>query len=181
MIRPLLLLAVEEFQEGLRNRWVISAVLLLAILAFSRCGAAYSIDRLIGKRLGASGRLKRETEPSSEYTWPLRLAWMMWSLEFFAAGVAKLRLGGWEWIVGDQMSLILLTQYYTAIDLPTWGAALTNYPVLCKLGAFVGAEATQRPRGDPAARSRAAMRLAGERAWRGIVLRGTATRAVDAL
>jgi Cu-processing system permease protein len=35
VIRPLLLLAAEEFQEGLRNRWVISAVLLLAILAFS--------------------------------------------------------------------------------------------------------------------------------------------------
>lgn len=35
MIRPLLLLAAEEFQEGLRNRWVISSVLLLAILAFS--------------------------------------------------------------------------------------------------------------------------------------------------
>lgn len=35
MIRPLLILAAEEFQEGLRNRWVISAVLLLTILAFS--------------------------------------------------------------------------------------------------------------------------------------------------
>jgi Cu-processing system permease protein len=35
VIRPLLLLAAEEFQEGLRNRWVISSVLLLAILAFS--------------------------------------------------------------------------------------------------------------------------------------------------
>jgi Cu-processing system permease protein len=35
VIRPLLILAAEEFQEGLRNRWVISAVLLLTILAFS--------------------------------------------------------------------------------------------------------------------------------------------------
>jgi Cu-processing system permease protein len=35
VIRPLLILAAEEFQEGLRNRWVVSAVLLLAILAFS--------------------------------------------------------------------------------------------------------------------------------------------------
>jgi Cu-processing system permease protein len=35
VIRPLVYLAIEEFQEGLRNRWVISAVLLLAILAFS--------------------------------------------------------------------------------------------------------------------------------------------------
>ena len=35
MIRPLLILAAEEFLEGLRNRWVISAVLLLATLAFS--------------------------------------------------------------------------------------------------------------------------------------------------
>ena len=35
MIRPVLVLAAEEFQEGLRNRWVISALLLLATLAFS--------------------------------------------------------------------------------------------------------------------------------------------------
>ena len=35
MIRPLLILAAAEFQEGLRNRWVISVVLLLTILAFS--------------------------------------------------------------------------------------------------------------------------------------------------
>jgi Cu-processing system permease protein len=35
VIRPLLILAAAEFLEGLRNRWVISAVLLLTILAFS--------------------------------------------------------------------------------------------------------------------------------------------------
>lgn len=35
MIRPVLVLAASEFQEGLRNRWVVSAVLLLATLAFS--------------------------------------------------------------------------------------------------------------------------------------------------
>jgi Cu-processing system permease protein len=35
VIRPVLVLAAEEFQEGLRNRWVISALLLLSALAFS--------------------------------------------------------------------------------------------------------------------------------------------------
>jgi Cu-processing system permease protein len=35
MIRPVLILAAAEFEEGLRNRWVLSAVLLLAVLAFS--------------------------------------------------------------------------------------------------------------------------------------------------
>jgi Cu-processing system permease protein len=35
MMRPILILAVAEFQEGLRNRWVLSAALLLAALAFS--------------------------------------------------------------------------------------------------------------------------------------------------
>ena len=34
-MRALLILAVGEFQEGLRNRWVISAALVLALLAFS--------------------------------------------------------------------------------------------------------------------------------------------------
>ena len=35
MIRPILALAAAEFQEGLRNRWVLSSVLLLSVLAFS--------------------------------------------------------------------------------------------------------------------------------------------------
>ena len=34
-MRALFILAVEEFQEGLRNRWVISAALVLSLLAFS--------------------------------------------------------------------------------------------------------------------------------------------------
>lgn len=35
MIRPIAILAVAEFEEGWRNRWVLSAVVLLATLAFS--------------------------------------------------------------------------------------------------------------------------------------------------
>jgi len=35
MIRPVLVVAAAELQEGLRNRWVTSAILLLALLAFS--------------------------------------------------------------------------------------------------------------------------------------------------
>jgi Cu-processing system permease protein len=35
MIRPLLLLATAEFQEGWRNRWVLCTVLLLTALAFA--------------------------------------------------------------------------------------------------------------------------------------------------
>ncbi|RLQ20505.1 ABC transporter permease [Seongchinamella unica] len=34
-MRPVFILAAEEFREGLRNRWVISALLLLGALAFS--------------------------------------------------------------------------------------------------------------------------------------------------
>jgi Cu-processing system permease protein len=35
MIRPVLLLALAEFQEGLRNRWVLCSALLMAVLAFA--------------------------------------------------------------------------------------------------------------------------------------------------
>ncbi len=35
MIRPVLILAMAEFQEGLRNRWVLCSILLLAALAFA--------------------------------------------------------------------------------------------------------------------------------------------------
>src|SRR6476661_10799796 len=80
------------------------ALLVLAfwILAFSRAGDAWSIDRLI--------RTARDVDappapPSGEYTWPIQLILTGLSLVFFAAGVAKIWTSGSEWIFSDQMSI----------------------------------------------------------------------------
>jgi len=64
----------------------------MAILAVSRCGAAWSLDRLIARARG-----KSKPDPSGEYRWPVRAVWLILSPVSFAAGVSKLRHGGRAW------------------------------------------------------------------------------------
>jgi hypothetical protein len=83
-------------------------VIAMAILAMSRAGDAFSVDRW---RTG-----KPPPPPSGEYTWPIRMIWVAMSLVFFAAGVAKLRHGGLEWIISDNMKVILMRAPYHVSD-----------------------------------------------------------------
>lgn len=81
-------------------------VLVLATLALSRSGDAWSLDRLVAKvRRGAdSGALPM----SGEYRWPVCLVQVLVTLVFFGAGVSKLRQSGLEWIFSDNVRLLLL-------------------------------------------------------------------------
>lgn len=83
-------------------------VLIGFILACSRAGDGFSIDAY---------RQRRETPaPSGEYTWPIRMAWVAIALVFFAAGVAKFRYGGLEWIWSNNMSILLMQSAYHTSD-----------------------------------------------------------------
>jgi len=109
-------------------------VLVLAILAVSRCGAAWSLDRLIARARG-----KSKPDPSGEYRWPVRAVWLILSLVFFAAGVSKLRHGGRAWVLSDNMSIMLVQHaYQIANENPatSWGLWVARFPFLCKLLAF---------------------------------------------
>jgi hypothetical protein len=82
-------------------------VLTLIVLACSRAGDAWSVDAW------------RSAEPagrSAEYTWPIRMIWVLMALVFFAAGVAKLRYGGLEWVTSSNMSLVLMRSAYHTSD-----------------------------------------------------------------
>jgi hypothetical protein len=81
-------------------------VLTLIILACSRAGDAWSVDAW---RSEPAGR-------SAEYTWPIRMIWVLMALVFFAAGVAKLRYGGLEWVTSSNMSLVLMRSAYHTSD-----------------------------------------------------------------
>lgn len=105
-------------------------VIVLGIMALSRCGDAYSMDRLI--RRARQGRNLSVHRPpvSGEYTWPVRAVWLMLALIFFAAGVSKLRHSGLEWIFSDNMSIMLIQHHYhlpNADPLVSWGLALAQY------------------------------------------------------
>ncbi len=83
-------------------------VIAMGILACSRAGDAWSVDAWLKGR--------SDVQPSGEYTWPVRAIWVAMSLVFFAAGLAKLRYGGLEWIASNNMSILLTRAFYHASD-----------------------------------------------------------------
>jgi hypothetical protein len=80
----------------------------MGILACSRAGDAWSIDAWL--------KGGDDVQPSGEYTWPVRAIWVAMSLVFFAAGFAKMRYGGLEWITSNNMSIVLMRALYHSSD-----------------------------------------------------------------
>jgi hypothetical protein len=83
-------------------------VIAMAILACSRAGDAWSLDA------GLAG--KKDLLVSGEYTWPIRAVWVAMALVFFAAGLAKLRHGGLEWMTSDNLGIVLNRAAYHVSD-----------------------------------------------------------------
>jgi hypothetical protein len=118
-------------------------VIIFGIMALSRCGDAYSIDRVIQRWRQDSNPTMGRPQASGEYTWPVRAVWLMFALIFFAAGVAKLRHSGLEWVFSDHMAILLLQQqhiYLANVDplatgppLVPWGAYLAQHVWLTRL------------------------------------------------
>ena len=85
-------------------------VLQLLIVGFSRSADAWTISR----------RTRRPPEPSATYGWPLRLAALVTVVTYVLAGLAKLRLGGLEWMWGDTLRNHIA---YSAARLELFGEA----------------------------------------------------------
>ena len=114
------------------------AILVIAfwILAFSRAGDAWSIDAL---REGARHRDVAGPPPSPEYRWPVQLVLVTFSLVFCAAGIAKLRESGLEWIFSDNLAILLdRVQYHISDADPVlpWSSTLARIPGAAMLLAF---------------------------------------------
>ncbi len=94
-------------------------------LALSRAGDAISVDAWIAARRG-----HRRAAPAWEYTWPIRFVWLAMAVIFCAAGLSKLRHSGLDWILSDNLSLLLLRQQYHLSDgepLTNWGVWVANH------------------------------------------------------
>jgi predicted DCC family thiol-disulfide oxidoreductase YuxK len=108
-------------------------VLTMAVFAVSRCGDAWSIDALVRRvRLPAAAG----PAASGEYRWPIQLIRVVMALVFFAAGVAKVRNGGLEWVFSDNMSIVLLQHHYhisNAEPLSSLGLVIAQYGWLASL------------------------------------------------
>lgn len=108
-------------------------VLTLGVMALSRCGDGWSLDGLI--RSVRRGEAPQRTE-SSEYTWPVKIVWLLFALIFFGSGVSKIRHGGAEWIFSDSMAIMLILHNYhisnTDHPLMSWGLNLAQHAWLCR-------------------------------------------------
>ncbi|BAM04125.1 HTTM domain-containing protein [Phycisphaera mikurensis] len=103
-------------------------VFILAALAFSRCGAAWSVDAWLRRRRGG-----QPAAPSGEHRWPLIFAQVVLSCVFFAAGWAKLRNGGLAWVFSDHMSTVLIKQQYNSDPWVNWGLHVAARPWLASV------------------------------------------------
>lgn len=115
---------------GKIHRYDAIVVIVLGIMALSRCGDAWSVDRLLRRaHFSATAR-------SGEYTWPIKMVWMTLALVFFGAGVSKLKNSGIAWINSDSLSILLIKHYYhyAAEDPVTrWGLTVARYDRLCRV------------------------------------------------
>ena len=108
-------------------------VFAMGILAFSRCGDGWSVDSLVR---AARRPFDAAPSPGGEYTWPIRMMWLVMSLVFFGAGVSKLRHSGLEWITSNTLRSILLRSndplaHPADTPLTNWGLWLAGVPWLC--------------------------------------------------
>ena len=108
-------------------------VFVLGIMAISRCGDGLSIDRLLSRPR------KSEVPPlippimSGEYTWPIRTVWLVTAIIFFAAGVSKIMKTGMEWVISDNMSILLIQFDYRNSPLTSWGFYIARYGWICQI------------------------------------------------
>lgn len=97
-------------------------VLILGILAAARSGDGWSCDRLLRSvRRDKEQHLHRASGLDAEYTWPVRLVWVVIALALFAAGVSKMRASGLSWITTENMELTLIAHQYTHRPATSWG------------------------------------------------------------
>ncbi len=109
-------------------------IFLFLIMAFSRCGDAWSVDAVIHK--ARAGAVREPPVMSGEYTWPIRMIWVVIALTYFAAGVSKLRHSGFEWINSDTMRhFLVLEHYHIAVSDPlaSWGLVIARGVMLPRI------------------------------------------------
>lgn len=102
-------------------------VFMMGILAFSRCGDGWSVDRVIALARRPTSAQALHPRYSGEYTWPMRLSCVLMTLVFFGAGTSKLRTSGLRWITSDNMTNMLVNHHYSHHPLVPWGLYLARF------------------------------------------------------
>ena len=101
-------------------------------LAVSRAADAWSLDAWLASLKHPSPWRRPD---DGEYTWPIRFVWVAMAMIFFAAGYAKLRRSGLEWVFSDNLGLLLQRQQYHVSDgepWTNWGLWIAQYPWMAR-------------------------------------------------
>jgi predicted DCC family thiol-disulfide oxidoreductase YuxK len=107
-------------------------ILAMGGLALSRAADAWSLDTLAAAYRKPS---HDGPAPSGEYTWPIRLVWVVVTLVFVGAGISKLRHAGPTWVMSDTMKTLLIRAYYNFSNtdpLVSWGLSLAEWPLAAR-------------------------------------------------
>jgi hypothetical protein len=108
--------------------------LCLVVLAASRAGDGWSLDRL--RQVARDARGPFHPNPprlGAEYRWPLALMQVLAVLVLWSAGIAKLRSpGAVAWITTDNLYFTIIRHFYTHRPPVGLGLWLTQWPLLCK-------------------------------------------------
>lgn len=88
-----------EHNFGKVHHFTAALVIVFWILALSRCGDRCSVDSWI-----RTARSRNRPRNVLNYLWPVWAVRVQLSLVMLAAGLAKLRHGGMEWITSDNLA-----------------------------------------------------------------------------
>jgi hypothetical protein len=108
-------------------------VFILGIMVLSRCGDDLSVDRLLLRLRRRKHQSPAEPATSGEYTWPIKMVWLLMALIFFAAGVSKIGHSGLEWVMSDNIAILLTESNYAKEPLSSWGPYVAQYGWLCRM------------------------------------------------
>ncbi len=113
-------------------------VFAMVILALSRSGDGWSLDALLKAARRPPDAAVPKSPKSGEYTWPLRMMWLVMSLIFFAAGVSKLRHSGLAWVTSNAMAGFLVRSndplaHAAGAPWTDWGLWIAGVPWLSTL------------------------------------------------
>lgn len=105
-------------------------IILMGILAVSKCGEGFSLDHLLflNQQSGAVSMV------SADYTWPVRMCWLVMALTLFNSGYSKIKKSGWAWARAENLSVILRGMHYWSVveePLVRWGLWIAERPALC--------------------------------------------------
>ena len=112
--------------------------IVTGILALAPCGDALSLDALIRRTVAG-----KTANTGGQYRWPVQLVRLIFATVFLAAGLAKLRQAGLEWVLSDTLRNYFLENQYVfrSEGAAAWSHLLADWliarPGVCRVLAVV--------------------------------------------